>query len=66
MGRLNLSFTAKGDVKGQGELAKLVFEVIGNAAGAPSLRLEAVSFTSDAGKVVSAQLPPPVSLSLTR
>ncbi len=66
IGRLNLSFAAKGDIKGQGELARIVFQVVGNAAGAPMIRLEALSFTSDAGKVVSAQLPPPVSLSLTR
>jgi hypothetical protein len=66
MGRLNVSFESKGDVKGQGELAKIVFQVVGAAAGAPIIRLEALSFTSDAGKVVSAQLPPPVSLSLTR
>jgi hypothetical protein len=66
LGRLNLNFAAKGDLKGAGEIAKLTFQVIGQAAGAPTIRLEAASFTSAEGKVVSAQLPPPVSLILTR
>lgn len=66
MGRLNLSFTAKADVTGAGELAKLVFQVAGTAAGAPVVRLEAASFTSSTGQVVSTQLPPPLSLSLMR
>jgi general secretion pathway protein D len=66
MGRLNLSFTAKGDIAGAGELARLVFQVSGTAAGAPLVRIEAVSFTSSTGQVVSAQLPPPLNLSLMR
>jgi general secretion pathway protein D len=66
LGRLNLSFTSKGDLKGAGELARVTLQVVGTAAGAPTLRLEALNFTSAAGQVVSAQLPPPLSLSLTR
>jgi general secretion pathway protein D len=66
MGRADVSFTAKADVKGKGELAKLVFQVMGNAAGAPLIRLEALSFTGTDGLVVGAPLPPPLSLSLTR
>lgn len=66
LGRLNLSFTSKADLKGSGELAKITLQVIGAAAGAPTLRLEALSFTSATGQVVQAQAPPPLSLSLTR
>ena len=66
MGRVDVSFTAKGDVKGKGELAKLVFQVMGSAAGAPIIRLEALSLTGADGLVVGAALPPPLSLSLTR
>jgi general secretion pathway protein D len=66
LGRLNLSFSSKGDLKGTGELARVMLQVIGAAAGAPTLRLEALNFTSGTGQVVSAQLPPPLSLSLTR
>ena len=66
LGRLNLSFGSKGDLLGAGELARVTFQAIGAAAGAPTLRLEAINFTSATGQVVSAQLPPPVSLSLTR
>ncbi len=66
LGRLNLNFTSKGDLKGTGELARITLQVVGAAAGAPTLRLEAINFTSAAGQVVSAQLPPPLSLSLTR
>ncbi len=65
LGRLNLSFTSKSDLKGTGELARVTFQVLA-AAGAPTLRLEALSFTNAAGQIVSAQLPPPLSLSLTR
>ena len=66
LGRLALSFSSKGELKGVGELARLTFQVIGTAAGAPTIRLEALSMTDAAGKVVTAQLPPPVTLSLTR
>jgi general secretion pathway protein D len=66
LGRLNLNFTSKGDLKGAGELARITLQVVGAAAGAPTLRLEALNFTSAAGQVVSAQLPPPLILSLTR
>jgi general secretion pathway protein D len=66
IGRLNLNFASKADVKGTGELAKVTFQVIGTAAAMPTLRLEAINFTTAAGQVVSAQVPPPVSLSLTR
>ncbi|MGB3934167.1 MAG: secretin N-terminal domain-containing protein [Burkholderiales bacterium] len=66
LGRLNLSFTSKGDLKGAGELARITLQVVGAAAGTPTLRLEALNFTSSTGQVVSAQLPPPVGLSLTR
>jgi len=66
MGRLNISFAAKADVTGSGELAKLRFQVIGSAAGAPTIRLEALSLTGPKGEPVAAQLPPPTILSLTR
>lgn len=66
LGRLNLSFSSKGEVKGSGQLAKITMQVLGTAAGAPTVRLEALSFTNAAGQVVSAQLPPPLSLQLTR
>jgi general secretion pathway protein D len=66
LGRLNLSFTSKGDLKGTGELARVTLQMVGAAAGTPTLRLEALNFTSAAGQVVSAQLPPPLSLSLIR
>jgi general secretion pathway protein D len=66
LGRLSLHFTSKGELKGAGELARLVFQAGGQAAGTPMIRLEALSFTGADGKVIAAQLPPPVSLNLTR
>ena len=66
MGRLNISFAAKADVTGSGELAKLRFQVVGSAAGAPIIRLEALSLTGPKGEPVAAPLPPPTILSLTR
>lgn len=66
MGRLELSFQSKGDMTGQGELARVTFQAVGSAAGAPIIRLEAMSLTNEAGVVVSAQLPPPLRLSLSR
>jgi len=66
LGRLNLSFSSKSEVSGTGELARITFQVIGTAAGAPTVRLEAASLTDSADKPVNAQLPPPVALSLTR
>jgi len=66
MGRLNLSFSTRGEVQGSGELARLVFQASAGAAGAALLRLEAASFTSASGQVTSAQLPPQLSLPLHR
>lgn len=66
MGRAEVSFSSKGDIKGKGDVAKLVFQVLGNAAGAPIIRVEAISLTNPEGVVVGAALPPPLSLSLTR
>jgi len=66
LGRLELTISSKGDLKGAGELARLTLRVIGAAAGAPIVLLEALSFTSAEGKVVPAQPPPPLSLSITR
>ncbi len=65
-GRLSLGFSAKADIKGQGELARLKFQAIGTAPGLPTIRLEAASFTSAAGAIFSAQLPPPISFSVQR
>lgn len=66
LGRLNLSFSTKGDLKGTGELARITLQVIGTSTGSSMLRTEALSFTSMGGQVVSAQLPPPLSLLLSR
>jgi len=66
MGRLNISFAAKADVTGSGELAKLRFQVVGAAAGAPTIRLEALSLSGPKGEPIAAPLPPPTILSLTR
>jgi general secretion pathway protein D len=66
LGRLNLSFAVKADLQGRGELAKLRFEAVGSAAGARTIRLEALTFTTAAGQVVNAPAPPPVSLSIAR
>jgi general secretion pathway protein D len=63
MGRLNLSISGTADIPGSGELARLTFQAMG-APGSPAMRLEAVSLTDGAGKVVSAQLPPPLTLVL--
>jgi hypothetical protein len=63
MGRLNLSFSVPAGVKGTGELARLTFQAMG-APGTPGVRLEAASLTDGAGKTLSAQLPPPLSLLL--
>lgn len=66
LGRLNLSLSSKNDLNGRGEIARITLKVIGSAAGAPALRLEALSLSGASGQVVAAQLPPPLSLSLTR
>ncbi len=66
LGRLALSISVKREMKGSGELARLTFQAIGPATGTPTIRLEAMSITDSAGKVLSAQLPPPISLTLTR
>lgn len=66
LGRLNLSFSGKTDVRGEGELARVVFQALGSAVGTPLVGLEAVSLTDSAGKVISAPLPPPFSVTVNR
>lgn len=66
LGRMNLSFSSKGDLKGPGDLAQLTFQVISQAAGAPAIRVEAMVFTDAGGKAAAVPLPPPLSLNLTR
>jgi general secretion pathway protein D len=63
MGRLSLSISGTANIQGSGELARLTFQAMG-APGTPAMRLEAVSLTDNAGKVLTAQIPPPLSLSL--
>ena len=65
LGRLNLNFNSKADIKGRGELARLRFQAL-DTPGVPNIRLEAASFTSAAGNVVQAQLPPPVIITLSK
>jgi len=63
MGRLSLSISGTANIQGSGELARFTFQGMG-APGTPLMRLEAVSLTDNAGKVLSAQIPPPLSLLL--
>jgi len=62
IGRLNISFGSKNDVKGQGALFMVTFKSIGTGAMPSTIRVEAASFTNAGGQVVSASLPPPVAL----
>lgn len=66
MGRLELGFQSGADIAGRGELIHLTFQALGTAAGAPVVRIEAMSLTDAGGTVVNAPLPPPLRLSLTR
>jgi len=65
-GRLNLNISSKGEIKGTGELARLTFQPLASSSGTSAVRLEAATVTDTKGSVVSAQLPPPVSLNLAR
>jgi general secretion pathway protein D len=64
-GRLSLSFAVKGEIKGQGEVARLRFQGVGRAPGISAMRLEALSFISTSGQVAAGQSPPPLNVNLT-
>lgn len=66
VGRVSVNVTGKSDLKGSGELVRLVFQRQGAAVGAPSLRLEAATLTTADGRVLGAQLPPPLTFNLAR
>lgn len=66
LGRLSVSFTTRNEVRGTGALVKMRFQSTGAAAGTPSLRLEAASLTNTTGQAISAQLPPPATISPAR
>ena len=51
MGRLSLSISGTANIQSTGELARLTFQAMG-APGTPAMRLEAVSLTDSAGKVL--------------
>jgi len=66
LGRVNVSFAAPAPMKPAGELVRLVFAAQGAAGGALAIRMEALSMIDAAGRLVSARLPPPVSVALSR
>lgn len=51
LGRLNISFTATGDLKGPGELARLTFQAI-EGGNATMVKIEAASLTDPKGQLV--------------
>ncbi|MEA3195509.1 MAG: ral secretion pathway protein [Betaproteobacteria bacterium] len=52
LGRLNISFTANGGVKGRGELARLTFQALEGAAHPSQVKIEAASLTDSKGQLV--------------
>lgn len=65
-GRVALGIAGKGDVKGSGELARLRFQAIAEGQTTSAIRLEALSMTDASGRMINAQLPPPLALSFSR
>ena len=65
-GRVSISFGSKSEVKGSGQVARLIFQPLPNAAGRGAMRLEAASFVDAGGKLVSAQIPAPLNLSVQK
>lgn len=65
-GRATVSISSKTDIRGGGEVVRLRFRALDGGSGARAVRLEALAITDSAGRVVPAQLPPPIGLTLTR
>lgn len=61
-GRVNVSFNAASPVSAAGEVVRLVFVPTGAVSGPSSIRMEALSLIDAAGRIVSARLPPPLSV----
>jgi general secretion pathway protein D len=65
VGKLAISFSTKAEVPGTSELTRIIFRAAGQVTGTPTVQVTAASLTEASGKLVSAELPPPVALSLT-
>jgi len=65
-GRVNFNFAGKGDLRGAGEFARVTFRSTEGQQGNSTMRLEAMSLTDPVGRIVTAALPDPVSLQLTK
>jgi general secretion pathway protein D len=65
-GRVSVSYAAPGDLKGEGTLARITFQVTGPHPGTSLIRMETPSVTDTQGKLLSAPAPVPLTLLLAR
>ncbi len=65
-GRVNFNFAGAGELRGAGEFARVTFRTTQGQQGNSMMRLDAMSLTDPAGRVVAAALPDPVNLQLTK
>jgi general secretion pathway protein D len=65
-GRVSVSYAAPGDLKGEGTLARIAFQVTGPHPGTSLIRMETPSVTDVQGKLLSAPAPVPLTLLLVR
>lgn len=65
-GRVSVSYTTASDIKGEGTLARIVFQVTGPHPGTSLIRMETPSVTDQAGKLLAVPAPVPLTLLLAR
>jgi hypothetical protein len=65
-GRVSVSYTSATDIKGDGTLARIVFQVISPNAGTSLIRMETPSVTDQGGKLLAVPAPVPLTLLLAR
>lgn len=65
-GRLSVSYAAPGEIKGEGTLARITFQVTGPHPGTSLIRMETPSITDQTGKLLAVPAPVPLTLLLAR
>lgn len=65
-GRINLSVIRQGNVRGEGMLASVTFQPLASGAGPTQLRVGAVSFLDDKGRVLPVNALPVATVEITQ
>lgn len=65
-GRINISVIREGNIRGEGTLASVTFQSLPNATGSAQLRVGAVNFSDESGRVLPIDALPMATVEITK